>query len=1435
MEKKSKIILMVLGAMLIILSLGYFWFLSFLEKNGVSYSAFDFDYPSSIEIQGLKVGGSDLDLEINELKFDWEWKELSKGNFKGNDFFVKGARMIYSSPSIEKDDEPSSIIPFLIQNLQLQNVEFIYLDRQDSINWLIPELLLSGFEFDGEFKADTLLNRGSKLFLSFNNPTSDTTENGDHSFGGEGLFDIDHLGIEEGTIECFYKEQTYTLSDLTISMEDFKGMDLWAAKLSQLNLTYQDSLDVALSLNDFYVNNQREGKLADLKFELPGLSLQVDEFGYSSLNRPHAIVTLGESQVAVSWIQFFLPEASLPLAGETMIKFEGKMGYSKEQAILDGLFISISEKTNLKLSGEYFADTQRVSIDQFNFFTSLYDLSEIGGFEIPDGQKNINISTDLKIQGANPKYIVTGDIGLDQHLINVQTQFNEIDDGSFLIKLGMNSGPISLEKLLTLMSTQVYSGGFQLLGNIEIKNSEVTDLVLNWESDTLNIENYGFESPWLKISYGNNLSSLNLGYGQDKLELFMETKGLPLDFSNFNYGGFISGEIPLFSEPQQLAGRYYSKFQGEFSNRAEAMGMGLSMDSLTFQPAALDTFYMSESELIFQKEKYGGIDFSFLVNGKERIKFLGTEELVSWWSDSSRWEQPLPDFKFSFSSALDSIFIRHLTGFSGTSLLIENLDLQSQDGYSSGSVSSTLLGYNDFNIEGLNAQVNLEDQNFDGNLLINSIDAQAIRLDSVVAKISHEEPDFYRVNLGTSLPGLNDRASLGLELANHPEGVLLRFQDTVGIQLGSQKWIPEINEGIYFLTGEGKNSNLSIINQDQKIAYHSLGEDLDFEISALKLAPLFSSFFPELILEGILNAKVNYTSSNDRLDFTISGEELQYDSLDLGELRLNGFSTLEEVKMAMDYQSDFGKVFVDAENVSNKDIKKYDLRVEQFDFALISSLFPDLKNELELSGYLNGQIHKEIGGENQSAKGYFILDDLEFNYFPFGFYAGLKRDSILLDRNELMFDSFALMDREGNTLSLDGKLGLGLNSFFDLKLSGNNFNIVDQHQEGELKGKLKLNSDLKISGPYKQLAISGSLRTLPGGNVHYTYEGAVELESKGDEVIFMSFDEVVAEEKKKVSKPKAKNTIDWNVDVVIGKTNLYLLINVTSQDYAQLDAEGELYLRKGEGQMPAITGEIFSSGGSVFYDAPMVSDLNLNVIDASVKWLGDYSVPYFTFHGSEIFRIIVNKDIIDESKNNTRIPVTVLASVENRTMDDFDIQFDLESSDPDLGNYLGNLPVETRKSYAINLLLFGNLESDFSGGSSSYMESLVSTLNELTRKNIKNADLSFYIDSEDEHTNTSKIGYSFSKGIFNEKLKITLGGDIGFGADDPENANRFNPLGNIQLNYILSEKPDISIRAAREDVYRGAIDGLVNESSMGVSFQKRYPNLFKKFNKAFDQ
>ncbi len=203
------------------------------------------------------------------------------------------------------------------------------------------------------------------------------------------------------------------------------------------------------------------------------------------------------------------------------------------------------------------------------------------------------------------------------------------------------------------------------------------------------------------------------------------------------------------------------------------------------------------------------------------------------------------------------------------------------------------------------------------------------------------------------------------------------------------------------------------------------------------------------------------------------------------------------------------------------------------------------------------------------------------------------------------------------------------------------------------------------------------------------------------------------------------------------------------------------------------------------------------------------------------------------SNNNNVVPITVLAKVNDRPIEDFNLSFDLNSTNPQVKSWINSLPADSREASAINLLLFGTLNfGELS--SSSYMQGLVSKMNEISRRNIKNADLSFYVDSHnvaDSRETADQLGYSLSKGILNKKMNVTIGGSLDFTGGSKSNQKKSTGIGNVQLDYIVSNSPDISINLAQKSTYDGVINGQVAQSSAGISYLKKFRNFFKSINK----
>jgi hypothetical protein len=279
-----------------------------------------------------------------------------------------------------------------------------------------------------------------------------------------------------------------------------------------------------------------------------------------------------------------------------------------------------------------------------------------------------------------------------------------------------------------------------------------------------------------------------------------------------------------------------------------------------------------------------------------------------------------------------------------------------------------------------------------------------------------------------------------------------------------------------------------------------------------------------------------------------------------------------------------------------------------------------------------------------------------------------------------------------------------------------------------------------------------------------------------------------------------------------------------------MTARGDFLLKTGSTDEPFFFGSLKSNEGNIVYDAPMVSDVDLQIENLLVTWNGELSRPRLTFLGSELFRI-VPKGVPGMTNTTSTVPVTVLVKVKDKPISDFELAFDLNSTDAKMKSWIQSLPEDTREESAINLLLFGSL--NFGGtGSSGYMQSIAAKMNELSRRNIKSADLTFYTESENVSETTSetkeKLGYNISRGLFNKNVKVSFGGTLDFGNSPQATDKKSSALTNLQLEYILSQSPDVSLTLAQKTIYDGIINGEVGESSIGVTYLKRFRNFFKR-------
>jgi hypothetical protein len=352
---------------------------------------------------------------------------------------------------------------------------------------------------------------------------------------------------------------------------------------------------------------------------------------------------------------------------------------------------------------------------------------------------------------------------------------------------------------------------------------------------------------------------------------------------------------------------------------------------------------------------------------------------------------------------------------------------------------------------------------------------------------------------------------------------------------------------------------------------------------------------------------------------------------------------------------------------------------------------------------------------------------------------------------------------------------------------------------------------------------------LDGNRIEYLYAGSVELNDMSNTVAFIPFD---ASEQAEVPIEETESILSilYDVEVNIGTTELYVLLSKSKSENFQLVCTGALNLTNGATDIPKIVGSIGSTEGSIYYETPVVSKVEMEIRQASATWSGDLYNPEISFLGEETFWSTPNEISSELSNNSKRVPVIVELAIKNKNLDDFDIEFDIRSEDQSVQSVLAPLTDETRSTYAMNMMVYGRVNAN--GNEDPYLgyQQIVDKLNEISRRNFNETELSFHIAKDSKEVTTledlyNSLGYNFSKKLLKDKLRVTIGGSLDLNNSEGSNSEL---LEKIKVEYNLLKKPDLNLQLSRDNSYKGPIEGQVDQSSVGVSVNFEFDNIFRR-------
>ena len=509
---------------------------------------------------------------------------------------------------------------------------------------------------------------------------------------------------------------------------------------------------------------------------------------------------------------------------------------------------------------------------------------------------------------------------------------------------------------------------------------------------------------------------------------------------------------------------------------------------------------------------------------------------------------------------------------------------------------------------------------------------------------------------------------------------------------------------------------------------------------------------------------------------------------------------------------------------------------------------PFLGNDVaQLSGALTGEFDLSGSLKEPKLNGFLACDSVGVFIPMMGSSVKFNQDSILVKDNVIDFNKFDIWGANKNPIEIDGTIDMSdlKSAVFDLHLNANNFQLInnDQRARSDLYGKLFLDIHANARGPLEHFNVNAGVNILRDTKVTYSIpQTTAQLTSHNtsDIVKFVNFNDTVLVMREDTVAPSsismrilANLTLEPGMQVNV----IYPGSTTTGSARVELEPNGTLtYFQNYLGDM-RLNGQIYTGNGFASYSMPIVGEKKFVFNPESyVSFQGDLMNPSFNIQATDDVRASVI-----ENGNSRIVNFKVGVDITNNLQSP-KIEFDLTTDDDmSIRNELQSMTPDARSMAALNMLLTGQYtgagvrtaSGDLLQGT--MYNILTSTINGWLANNVRGVDISLGVDQYGNSVNgetgsSTSYSYQVSKSLFNDRFKISVGGNYTTDAAADENFSE-NLISDISFEYLLKQTANVTMyaRLFRHTGYQSILEGEITEMGGGFLFRRRLSNLKQLF------
>jgi hypothetical protein len=518
----------------------------------------------------------------------------------------------------------------------------------------------------------------------------------------------------------------------------------------------------------------------------------------------------------------------------------------------------------------------------------------------------------------------------------------------------------------------------------------------------------------------------------------------------------------------------------------------------------------------------------------------------------------------------------------------------------------------------------------------------------------------------------------------------------------------------------------------------------------------------------------------------------------------------------------------------------------------------------ETAGTITGNIAVQGASNNPQITGELTFNNVFLKPAVLNNRFELKHETIKLKDDGLYFNSFTLLDVSKNSTTIDGTIKMKqFNDFvFDLRVNSKDFLIINTtiKDNKEYFGRMIVDSKIDIKGPLALPVVNAKFKMKKGSNFTFVVPQEKLTTDKGEGVVEfenpLKTNSILDEPSEKpVSKTGFKG-FDLSSVIEIDKdATLRLLMDPTTTDSLVVKGEAALSLTMDRSGKMSLTGAYNLDEGSylISFESIIKKRFKINT-GSTIIWNGDpldadiNIDAIYSVRASPIDLVadqMSGLSEVDASAYKQKFTFLIVLKLRGEILHP-EISFEIQLPPEDKGilsgavnaklNLLNEDPSALNKQVfallVLNRFIQENpLESD-AGGASSIVRTTVgkllsAQLNQLSSNFVPGVELSVDIQSYDDYSSgqaegRTQVDVGIKKQLFNERLSVQVGGNVDVEGEKAKQSSPSDITSDVTVEYKLTHDGRYRLKGFRHNQYEGAIDGLIIETGMGVSYVRDF-------------